>query len=82
VGIAARRGWLRANCLQRSLTLWWLLTRRSIPAEVFVGVRNVSGQLEAHAWLEVRGEVINDHADVRTHYVPFDRAILSPSSSC
>jgi hypothetical protein len=81
VGIAARRGPFRGNCLQRSLTLWWLLSRQSVPAEVRVGVRTVSGKLEAHAWVEVRGQIIADRADVRQQYAAFDRALLSPSSN-
>lgn len=81
VGIAARRGVVRGNCLQRSLALWWLLTRRSIPSQVHVGVRTVSGELQAHAWVEVRGQIIADRADIRQHYAAFDQPILSPSST-
>ncbi|MBI3467553.1 MAG: lasso peptide biosynthesis B2 protein [Planctomycetes bacterium] len=81
VGIAARRGLVRGNCLQRTLTLWWLLARTSISSEVHVGVRSVAGRLEAHAWLEVGGQIIADHADIRRHYIPFDRALLSSSST-
>jgi hypothetical protein len=64
-----------ATCLHRSLTLWWLLRRRGIDGELRIGVRKTSDQLEAHAWVEYQGVVLNDREDVNRAYVPFDRAI-------
>jgi hypothetical protein len=76
VEAAARHGPCRATCLPRSLTLWWLLRRRGIDGDLRIGVRKGAGRLEAHAWVELGGLVLNDGGDVRERYAPFDRAIL------
>jgi hypothetical protein len=75
VEAAARRGPYRATCLPRSLTLWWLLRRQGIDAELRIGVRKDAGPFEAHAWVEWRGRVLNDADSVRARYAAFDRAI-------
>src|ERR1700722_17919472 len=48
------------NCLERSLTLWWLLRREDIEAELHIGARKSDSRFEAHAWIELRGAVLND----------------------
>lgn len=75
VELAARSGVYPANCLQRSLALWWMLRRRGIQCELQFGTRKADGRFEAHAWIEVAGIVLNDRDDVRLCYAPFDRAI-------
>lgn len=75
VDVAARRGLYRASCLPRSLTLWWLLRSRGIDNDLCVGVRKEEGQFEAHAWVELRGLVLNDPNHIRQRFVAFDRAI-------
>ena len=75
VDLAARHGIYPANCLQRSLALWWMLRRRGIRSELQFGTRKADGRFEAHAWIEVAGVVLNDRDDVRLHYASFDRAI-------
>jgi hypothetical protein len=75
VDLAARHGLYPANCLQRSLALWWMLRRRGIQSELQFGTRKADGRFEAHAWIEVAGVVLNDSGDVRLCYAPFDRAI-------
>ena len=72
VRIAADHGLIAANCLERSLTLWWLLARRGIESDLRIGVRTASGQFEAHAWVERDGIALNDSKDVSHRYSPFD----------
>lgn len=72
VRIAARRGLIGASCLTRSMTLWWLLRRQRIAAELRIGVRRRGGRLEAHAWTEHQGRVLDDDAGVAQRYSPFD----------
>ena len=64
VELAARRGFFKANCLQRSLTLWWLLRWLRIPTELRFGVN----QDEIHVWVEHYGEVINDKYNIASYY--------------
>jgi Transglutaminase-like superfamily len=56
---AARHVIFRPTCLEQSLTLWCLLRRRGIPAELCVGARKEAGKFEAHAWVECEGVAIN-----------------------
>jgi hypothetical protein len=77
---AARHLFFRANCLEQSLTLWWLLRRRGIVAELRIGARKEAGRFEAHAWVEFDGAVLNDVGDEHLHFVPFDGPIASPET--
>jgi len=81
VDAAARHGAYRASCLPRSLALWWLLRRRGIEGDLRIGVRKEAGQIQAHAWVEYRGAVLNDGRDVSERYAAFDRAILPVGES-
>ena len=65
------------NCLERSMTLWWLLRRERVDGELHIGARKEGGQFEAHAWVELAGQVLNDDADVHQHYARFDAPIAA-----
>ncbi|MGA7626113.1 MAG: lasso peptide biosynthesis B2 protein [Candidatus Acidiferrales bacterium] len=73
---AARNIFVRANCLEQSLVLWWLLRRRGIDAALRIGGRKESGQFEAHAWVELNGVVLGSNQEHR-HFVPFESPVLS-----
>jgi hypothetical protein len=75
VSAAACHGPYRANCLSRSLALWWLLRREGIPSDLRLGVRKAPGGIEAHAWLERDGRPLNDRHTVSLEYSPFAGAI-------
>jgi hypothetical protein len=51
---------LGATCLRRTMTLTRELRRRGLTSTVRIGVRTVDGAVEAHAWVEVDGVVVND----------------------
>jgi hypothetical protein len=51
----------RAKCLEQSLTLYYLLRRSGVVVKYCQGVQPYPFQ--AHAWVEYRGEVINDVAE-------------------
>lgn len=74
-GVAAR-GPYRANCLKRSLALWWLLRRRGIDSELRIGVRKSETGFEAHAWIEYDGQVINDRTAFVRQFIPFAGDII------
>jgi hypothetical protein len=69
VSIAANRQPFPARCLARSLALTRLLARRGIATELKIGVRK-QDQFEAHAWVEWRGQIVNDPGG---HYAPLER---------
>ena len=64
IEVAGRRGLVRANCLDRSLLLHWLLSRRGIPGELRIGVDRTDEGIRAHAWIECAGEALGDPAEV------------------
>ena len=68
---AARFYFRRAWCLQRSATATCLLRWRGFPAELVIGVQPVP--FAAHAWVEIQGEVANDHPTIREQFHTIDR---------
>ena len=77
IKLVCQQGPLRPNCLDRSLLLWWVLRRRGMVADLRIGVRRGEADgLEAHAWLEFGGQVLNDRPDVATQYAPFNEPIV------
>jgi Transglutaminase-like superfamily len=60
-----------AACLQRSAALTWMLRQHGVPAELVVGVNQFP--FKCHAWVEVRGCVVNDGQRVRESYLIIDR---------
>lgn len=74
--LAERTVPVRLSCLQRTVALYWLLSRRGIAVEPRIGVRNVAADLEAHAWLEFRGRILNSSA---THCRQYH--VLRPATS-
>lgn len=56
------------TCLRRSLTLLRELRRLRLEATLHIGVRSVVGNVEAHAWVQVGDEVINDDPSVTATY--------------
>lgn len=57
------------------MAAWWLMRRRGLPAQLRIGVRKDDGTLRAHAWVEIRGLVLNDNAEIYRGYTAFARAI-------
>lgn len=72
---AGRRLPWKTTCLERSLTLWWLLRRTGVPCELRIGVRRGETGVEAHAWVEHAGQAINDTPDVAARYSAFEAPV-------
>ncbi len=70
VEIAARRGIYQATCLRKSLLVWWFLRAEGIPSHICFGVKLTGPNLEAHAWVEYQGKVLNDPQNIHTGYRP------------
>jgi hypothetical protein len=77
VSVAAQHGLYKATCLRRSLLAWGFLRRARIQSEICFGVRMSNGKLEAHAWVEYNGTVVNDSATVRENYEALNEAFPS-----
>lgn len=74
---AELHGLTKPNCLERSMTLWWILQRQGIDGELHIGARKQEDKFEAHAWVELDGGVLNDAEDVHEHYARFDAPIAA-----
>jgi len=61
----------QSRCLLESLALWLLLRRRGFSPDLVLGARTLLGPFEAHAWVELDGQVLNDSGLVREIYEPF-----------
>lgn len=79
VAAAANHGLYAGNCLKRSMTLWFLLRRRGIPAELRIGSRITKGKFEAHAWVQSGEAVLNDNQ--AGAYAAFDGDLLGVRSA-
>ena len=71
VARAARYGPYAGNCLSQSLVLMRLLRRSGIESTLRLGARTGDGTMEAHAWVETDGVVLNDGPDVAARFAPF-----------
>ena len=60
VSVAANHGLYRANCLKKSLVLWWLLKRKGIEADLHIGVQKKGELLDAHSGGKRNGDVLID----------------------
>jgi hypothetical protein len=70
---AEHYGWVRANCLEESLALWYLLRRQGIASNLRIGVRKEKEKFEAHAWVEFGGAALNQAEDRHLHYAAFEQ---------
>jgi hypothetical protein len=72
VSAAAHHAPFPTTCLQRTLTLWWLLRIRGIESDIRIGTARTDGGMHAHAWLERNGAVLNDDSGVGERFAAFE----------
>jgi hypothetical protein len=58
----------RAICLEQSLTLYVLLRRRGVPAQLRLGVQPYP--FNAHAWVELAGQPVNEDPEAVARFLP------------
>jgi hypothetical protein len=61
----------RVLCLQRSAAATCLLRRHGIPAQLVIGIQQIP--FNAHAWVEVEGQVVNDRPYMQKMYAVLER---------
>jgi Transglutaminase-like superfamily len=67
----ARNSPIPSTCLERSLSLWWLLARQGIATQFRIGVRKDGEKFAAHAWVEREGVAIGEPDASHLHYAAF-----------
>ena len=80
VRAAAHHGFVRASCLEESLTLWYLLRKQGYSARLRIGVRKTAEKFEAHAWVEHQGAALNQTEEIHRHYAAFDSEFVEQGS--
>lgn len=68
---AARHLLLSTNCLEQAMSLYFLLRRQGLPAELRFGARKDAARLEAHAWVVCLGVALNEDLGEHRHFLPF-----------
>jgi hypothetical protein len=63
--------WKKVLCLQRSAAATCLLRRHGIAAELVIGTQQIP--FNAHAWVEVDGQVVTDKTYMHEMYVVLER---------
>ena len=58
------------GCLPRSLLVFWLLKSRREPVSLRIGVNKEGASLQAHAWVETQGIVLNDDPEQVQRFAP------------
>ena len=76
-----RLSFYQATCLAESLLLWAILRGCGIGARLCLGVRTITGPLDAHAWVSYRDVILNDIPSVETIYETFDLGHLTPGAN-
>lgn len=77
VNLAAVRSPVYANCLSRSLAVWWLLRLRGLETELRLGVKPLENGIQAHAWVEQKGRVLNEEAGVARKFAAFEKVVAT-----
>ena len=85
IDLAARHHWVHAQCLHRSLVLDWWLRRERLSSNLRIGVLRDGTGVLGHAWVELAGQVVGDHATTVATFTPLftsnttTRHVLEPS---
>lgn len=64
---ATRRLPFRLVCIQQSLAVQWMLRRRGVPSQLHYGVRSDGGDISAHVWVSLAGQILIGEADADSH---------------
>lgn len=75
VRYAAQLHPISMTCLDKSLTLQKILSKRNIPAQIKIGARKIEDTLYAHAWVEVNGKPIGESDDIAQKFNVLESAV-------
>ena len=77
---AARNSPIPSTCLERSLSLWWMLARQGIVTQFRIGVRKDGETFAAHAWVERNGVAIGEPEAQHLHFAAFAEEMSGEAS--
>jgi hypothetical protein len=73
--IVRRYSGVSGSCLIRAFTLWALLGRRGVKADIRIGIRKEGGTIEGHAWLEYEGIPVDQTEAILQTYSAYPESI-------
>lgn len=68
--VASRHHIVRARCLHRSLVLHYWLRGDGLPSRLRIGVRSEGRSLQAHSWVELGGQAVNEQPAAVAAFTP------------
>jgi hypothetical protein len=74
IDVAARHHFVSARCLHCALVLHLWLRDQHLASQLRIGVRTVEGQLEAHAWVDLDGQIVDISPDWVALFAPLTAA--------
>jgi hypothetical protein len=72
--VTAANLFFRTSCLEQSLVLCRMLRRRGMNAALRIGARKEEDRFEAHAWVEMAGNVVAAGGAEHLHFMPFEHS--------
>jgi Transglutaminase-like superfamily len=72
--VTAANLFLRTSCLEQSIVLCRMLRRRGMNAGLRIGARKEANRFEAHAWVEMEGNIVDGGGTEHLHFVPFEHS--------
>lgn len=65
---ASRLHFTPMGCLEKSLTLQWILARKKINAQLRIGAEKTQTGLKTHAWVELNGVPIGESSSIISRF--------------
>jgi hypothetical protein len=75
--VTAANLFFRTSCLEQSLVLCRMLRRQGMNAALRIGARKEEDRFEAHAWVEMEGNVVDGGGAEHLHFMPFEHSEYS-----
>lgn len=70
VNVAAARGPFNAQCLEKAITLWWMLGVMGISSTIRLGIYKSGETVEAHAWVLHDEKIVIGQMDDEKEFTP------------
>ena len=70
VNVAAARGPFNAQCLEKAITLWWMLGVMGISSTIRLGIYKSGETVEAHAWVLHDEKIVIGQMDDEKKFTP------------
>lgn len=70
VNVVAARGLFNTQCLEKAITLWWMLGVMGISSTIRLGIYKSGATVEARAWVLHDGKIVIGQMDDEKEFTP------------